>query len=164
MQAGQPPAPAADGAAGQTVVAAVEPAAPGSAGAKPGPTDREGSGLHGLVSRIAAEYGVPFALADAVIKIESRYAAGIVHAGNYGLMQIRAGTARSLGYTGAAAGLLNPETNLRLGLKYLAQAYKLGGGDTCQTVMRYQSGLGTTHLSAANRAYCARARSISAGL
>lgn len=123
-----------------------------------------GGGLRKLVAKLAVEYGVPFILADAVIRIESRYTAKVVHAGNYGLMQIRAQTARGMGYTGAAAGLLNPETNLRVGLKYLAEAYRLGHGDTCQTVMRYQSGLGATHFSSANRAYCARARSMSAGL
>ena len=50
---------------------------------------------------------------------------------NVGLTQINAGTAQSLGYTGEASGLLDAETNLRYGLKYLAQAYKLAGGDTC---------------------------------
>jgi hypothetical protein len=40
----------------------------------------------------------------------------------------------------------------------------LAGGDTCRTIMRYQSGLATTHFSSANRAYCARAQSLMAGL
>jgi len=121
------------------------------------------SPLHDLIARHAAENGVPFGLADAVIRIESRYNAGIVHAGNYGLMQLRAQTARGMGFSGSPAALLDPETNLRFGMKYLAEAYRLGGGDICRAVMRYQSGLGATRFSAANRIYCARARAIMAG-
>jgi soluble lytic murein transglycosylase-like protein len=120
--------------------------------------------LHDLVAKHAAENGVPFGLADAVIRIESRYHARIMHAGNYGLMQLRAETARGMGFSGSVAALLDPETNLRFGMKYLGVAYRLAGGDTCRTVMRYQSGLYSTHFSSANRAYCARAQSLMAGL
>jgi soluble lytic murein transglycosylase-like protein len=125
---------------------------------------RRASMLHTLVAKHAAENGVPFGLADAIIRIESRYTPGIMHAGNYGLMQLRAETARGMGFSGSPGALLDPEVNLRFGMKYLGQAYKLAHGDTCLTVMRYQSGFGATRLSAANRAYCARARSMMAGL
>ncbi len=117
-----------------------------------------------LVAKHAAENGIPFRLADAVIRIESGSNARSVHAGNYGLMQIRPATARSLGFAGAPAGLLDPDTNLRFGMKYLGQAYRIAKGDTCLALMRYQSGLGTLRQSAANRTYCARARSFMAGL
>lgn len=120
--------------------------------------------LRDLVARHAAANGVPFPLAHAVIMMESKYAARIAHAGNYGLMQIRAQTARGMGFSGSPAGLLDAETNLRFGMKYLALAYRMAHGDTCGTVMRYQSGVGTTRMNAANRAYCARARAYMAGL
>jgi soluble lytic murein transglycosylase-like protein len=119
-------------------------------------------GLKALVARHAAANGVPFALADAVVRIESRYNPRASNAGNYGLMQIRHQTARGLGYSGSAGGLLDAETNARFGMKYLALAYKLAGGDTCRTVMKYQSGHMTQHMNGANRSYCAKVRTISA--
>ncbi len=119
-------------------------------------------GLKALVARHAAANGVPFALADAVVRIESRYNPRASNAGNYGLMQIRHQTARGLGYTGGASGLLDADTNARFAMKYLAQAYRLAGGDTCKTVMKYQSGHMTERMSGANRTYCAKVRTISA--
>ncbi len=119
-------------------------------------------GLKAIVARHAAANGVPFALADAVVRIESRYNPRAAHAGNFGLMQIRHQTARGVGYTGGASGLLDAETNARYGMKYLAQAYRLAGGDTCRTIMKYQSGHMTDRMSGANRTYCAKVRTITA--
>ncbi|MCU4180766.1 lytic transglycosylase domain-containing protein [Bosea sp. BH3] len=119
-------------------------------------------GIKAIVARHAAANGVPFSLADAVVRIESRYNPRASHAGNYGLMQIRHQTARGMGYSGSAAGLLDAETNARYAMKYLAQAYRLAGGDTCRTVMKYQSGHMTTRMSGANRTYCSKVRTITA--
>jgi soluble lytic murein transglycosylase-like protein len=77
-----------------------------------------------------------------------------------GLTQINARTAQSLGYQGPASGLLDAETNLRYGLKYLAQAYKLAGGDTCGTILRYQAGHRAQSMTSHARAYCARVKTI----
>lgn len=110
----------------------------------------------------AGKHGVPVPLARAVVRLESNFRPGAANRGNYGLMQIRLGTARSLGYGGSAGGLLNADTNLTYGMKYLAQAYRLSGGETCGTIMRYQSGLRATRMSQANRAYCGRAKLIMA--
>ena len=115
-----------------------------------------------LIARHAQENGVPVALADAVVRIESRYNPEVTNAGAVGLMQIKTQTARGLGYEGGAAGLKHPETNIRYGMKYLGQAYRMASGDTCGTVMRYQSGHYATRLNGANRAYCSKARSIMA--
>ncbi|MGO4672825.1 lytic transglycosylase domain-containing protein [Bosea sp. 2YAB26] len=119
-------------------------------------------GLQAIVARHAAANGVPFALADAVVRIESRYNPRASNAGNLGLMQIRHQTARGMGYTGSASGLLDAETNARYAVKYLAEAYRLAGGDTCRTVMKYQSGHMAQRMSGANRTYCAKVRTISA--
>lgn len=116
--------------------------------------------LKARVAAHAAQQGVPFPLADAVVRIESRYNPRAANAGNFGLMQIRHQTARGVGYSGSAAGLLDAETNLRYGMAYLAQAYRMARGDTCGTVMRYQSGHMATRMSGANRAYCAKVRSL----
>jgi soluble lytic murein transglycosylase-like protein len=77
-------------------------------------------------------------------------------------MQIRHQTARGMGYSGGAGGLLDAETNARYAMKYLAQAYKLAGGDTCRTIMKYQSGHMAVRMSGANRTYCAKVRTITA--
>ncbi len=115
-----------------------------------------------LIARHAAANGIPFSLADAVIRIESRYNPHARNGGAVGLMQIKPQTARGLGYSGGAAGLTNPDTNLRYGMLYLAQAYRMSGGNTCATVMRYQSGHYATRMSGANRSYCSKARTIMA--
>ncbi len=119
-------------------------------------------GIKAIVARHAAANGVPFSLADAIVRVESRYNPRAAHAGNYGLMQIRHQTARGMGYSGSASGLLDAETNARYGMRYLAMAYKMAGGDTCRTIMKYQSGHMTTHMSGANRTYCAKVRTITA--
>ena len=119
-------------------------------------------GIKAIVARHAAANGVPFSLADAVVRVESRYNPRASHAGNYGLMQIRHQTAHGMGYSGSAGGLLDAETNARYGMKYLAMAYKMAGGDTCRTIMKYQSGHMATRMSGANRTYCAKVRTITA--
>ena len=61
---------------------------------------------------------------------ESRYRANAMgRGGASGLMQIKLATARAMGYSGSAAGLLDPETNLTYGVKYLAGAYRTAGGN-----------------------------------
>jgi soluble lytic murein transglycosylase-like protein len=118
--------------------------------------------LKPLIARYASENGLPYELADAVIRIESRYNAGARNGPNMGLTQINFRTAQSHGFKGDAAGLLDVETNLRYGLKYLATAYKLAGGDTCGTILRYQFGHRTQTMTAASRAYCAKVKVITA--
>lgn len=117
------------------------------------------TGVKSMIAEHASANGVPYALADAVIRIESRYNPHATNGANIGLMQIQARTARGMGFSGSPSALLQPETNLRYGMKYLALAYRQSNGDTCQTVTRYQSG----HYSGrVNRAYCSRAKAIMA--
>ena len=73
---------------------------------------------------------------------ESRYNPRAVSKGNYGMMQIRLGTARAMGYTGSAAGLLDPNTNMTYAVKYLAGAYHAAGGNADRAVSLYASGYG----------------------
>jgi hypothetical protein len=93
-----------------------------------------------LIAKHAAANGVPEQLVRRIIRIESRGNAAAVHAGNYGLMQIRLGTARGVGYSGNAEGLLDPDTNLTYAVKYLAGAYRAAGCDADRTVSYYQRG------------------------
>jgi soluble lytic murein transglycosylase-like protein len=71
---------------------------------------------------------------------ESRYNARAMSGGNCGLMQIRLGTARALGYRGTAAGLLDPDTNMTYAVRYLAGAYRAAGGNEARAIALYNSG------------------------
>jgi soluble lytic murein transglycosylase-like protein len=122
-----------------------------------------GSALKALVAQHAAANGLPVALADAIVMIESRYNPRVAHRGAMGLMQIKTQTARGVGFAGPAAALLDPDTNLRFGMRYLAAAYRASNGNVCATVMRYQSGTRATRISAANRVYCAHAQRLMRG-
>jgi len=115
-----------------------------------------------IIAKHAAANGVPFKLADAVVRIESRYNPRVSNGGALGLMQIKPATARGVGFAGSASALYHAETNVTYGMRYLAQAYRMSGGDVCRTVMRYQSGHYANHMNAANRAYCSKARAIMA--
>jgi soluble lytic murein transglycosylase-like protein len=55
-------------------------------------------------------------------------------------MQIKLPTARGLGYTGDAAGLRDPDTNLAWGIKYLAGAYRAANSDHSRAMRYYASG------------------------
>ena len=84
---------------------------------------------------------VPEALVHRVIVRESKYQPHLVgRGGTIGLMQIKLATARGLGYTGDAAGLRDPDTNLTWGIKYLAGAYRAANGDHSRAVRYYASG------------------------
>jgi hypothetical protein len=88
----------------------------------------------------AGTAGLPASLVERVIRRESGGNPRAVHAGNYGLMQIRLGTARAMGYTGSAAGLLDPQTNMTYALRYLAGAYRAAGGNESRAVALYSRG------------------------
>ena len=93
-----------------------------------------------LVATHAKANNLPEALVHRVIVRESGYRPGLVSHGNIGLMQIKLGTARSLGYTGTAEGLRDPETNLTWAVKYLAGAYHAANGDHKRAIHYYASG------------------------
>jgi soluble lytic murein transglycosylase-like protein len=98
------------------------------------------SAYQGMVAEQASANGVPSSLVDRVIMRESRYNARAVSRGNYGLMQIRLGTARAMGYGGSAAGLLDPATNMTYAVRYLAGAYRAAGGNENRAVALYARG------------------------
>lgn len=98
------------------------------------------NGLDGLISHYAAVNGIPVNLIHRVIDRESDYNPKARNGSYYGLMQISHATARSMGYTGTAAGLLDPETNLRYATKYLAGAYMVGGNSEDQAIRNYSRG------------------------
>jgi soluble lytic murein transglycosylase-like protein len=97
--------------------------------------------IDAMVTTHAKANGVPEALVHRVIVRESRYQPGLVgRGGTIGLMQIKLATARGLGYTGDAAGLRDPNTNLTYAVKYLAGAYRAAKGDYDRAVQYFAAG------------------------
>ena len=116
-----------------------------------------------IVDYRAAEAGIPASLVRAVIRVESEWNQRLTgSAGEIGLMQLRYETAREIGYSGTKAALYDADTNIRWGVKYLAGAYKLAGGDLCQTSLKYLAGHEISKMTGAARAYCSQVRSFMA--
>lgn len=93
-----------------------------------------------MVAEHAREHGLPESLVHRVIMRESRYNASVVHRAYWGLMQITYATAKSMGYKGKPAGLLDPDVNLTYAVPYLANAYMIANGDENRAVRLYASG------------------------
>src|SRR5437773_6412219 len=94
-----------------------------------------------MVATHAKANNVPEALVHRVIVRESKYRPDLVgRGGTIGLMQIKLATARGLGYTGDAAGLRDPDTNLAYGIKYLAGAWRAANSDHARAVHLYARG------------------------
>jgi soluble lytic murein transglycosylase-like protein len=119
------------------------------------------AGYTTIVAHYASDYGVPASLAHAVISVESNYRPNTRgSAGEIGLMQIKPATARMMGYSGSSSGLFDPETNIKYGMKYLALAHQLSGGQTCGTILRYNAGHGAKRMNPVSAAYCSKVQAI----
>ncbi|WP_448044309.1 lytic transglycosylase domain-containing protein [Bradyrhizobium liaoningense] len=112
-----------------------------------------------LIENEAARAGLPPEIAEAVMAVESNYnAAAIGGVGEIGLMQILPSTARMLGFSGTLSDLAAPATNIHYGVTYLAQAWRLAGGDLCTAAMKYRAGHGETRFSFLSVNYCLAVR------
>ena len=96
--------------------------------------------IDALIEQQAKANGVPASFVHAVVKRESNYNPNAKGGSALGLMQIKHATARSLGYTGDAAGLYDPATNLKYGVAYLAGAYRTAQGNVAQAYGYYNRG------------------------
>jgi soluble lytic murein transglycosylase-like protein len=96
--------------------------------------------LDAQIARHAAANAVPLELARRVVKRESGGNPRAVSKGNYGLMQIRLGTAKAMGYRGNAKGLLDPDTNMTYAMRYLAGALRAAKGDHDRAIRLYARG------------------------
>ena len=93
-----------------------------------------------LMAYYADAYSVPLGLVRRVAQRESNFNPA-AHNGRYwGLMQIQHATARTMGYRGVPEGLLDPDTNLKYAVKYLAGAYLVARGDDALADRFYQRG------------------------
>lgn len=93
-----------------------------------------------VIARQAKLHGVPEHLVHRTILRESHYNPHLVHHHCFGLMQIKYRTARSMGYQGEPAGLLDPITNLTYAIPYLANAYHLADGNEDRATALYRGG------------------------
>ncbi len=112
-----------------------------------------------LIERESLAFGLPPALVDAVMAVESRYNTAVVGMdGEVGLMQVMLPTARMMGFTGTSAELATPDVNVHYGVRYLAGAWRLAHGDLCTATMKYRAGHGETRFSFLSVEYCTRVR------
>lgn len=132
-----------------------------AASARP-PLDETSSGktLYQRIGKAEAQRNqIPFAIVDAVMRVESGYDPGARgDVGEVGLMQILPATADMLGFKGSREALAKPETNIAYGTQYLAEAWRLSNKDICTTVMKYRAGHGETRFSVKSVDYCKRVR------
>ncbi len=96
--------------------------------------------IDALIAEHARANKVPAEFVHRVVKRESNYNSRAKGGSALGLMQIKHATARGLGYSGDAAGLYDPDTNLKYGIAYLAGAYRAAKGDLEQAYRYYNRG------------------------
>ena len=92
----------------------------------------------------AADFGVEPSLVAAVIKVESRFDPEATSSrGAYGLMQLLPETARFVSErTGISGDFRDPETNIRIGTRYLSYLQSRYDGDQRLALAAYNSGEG----------------------
>ncbi|PIE07391.1 MAG: transglycosylase [Rhodobacterales bacterium] len=96
--------------------------------------------LRVLINRWADHYRVPRDLVHAQVKRESRHQPHVRAGPYWGLMQLLPQTARTMGFSGPNERLLDPDVNLQYGVKYLAGAWLVSGGDKTQAMKWYARG------------------------
>jgi soluble lytic murein transglycosylase-like protein len=99
-----------------------------------------GGSVDALISKHAQRYGLPESLLRRVVKRESGGNPRLRHGPYIGLMQMRLDTARGMGYSGGAEGLLDADTSLTYGAAYLANAWRVSGGNADRAVSLYAGG------------------------
>ena len=168
--------PSVDTTAKPPAEATTKPAAPARDSAKDTAKDAGGKNLpappvsqpavsdarmryRALIEKEAAGSGLAPEIAEAVMGVESGYNPDVIGGvGEIGLMQLLPSTARMLGFSGSLAELAIPENNIHFGVMYLAQAWRLAGGDLCTAVMKYRAGHGETRFSYLSVNYCVAVR------
>ena len=96
--------------------------------------------LRRMIRASAAEHDIPEALLHRVIQRESDYRPAARSGPYWGMMQILPQTARTMGFRGEPARLLDPEVNLRYAGRYLRGAWLVADGDIDRAVMWYARG------------------------
>jgi soluble lytic murein transglycosylase-like protein len=107
---------------------------------RPEETLQSKDALHARIAHFARLYEIPESLIHRSVRRESNYNPAARHGPYWGLMQIRHDTAKGMGYRGPADGLLDAHTNLTYAVPYLANAYKLSGGNEARAIQLYAGG------------------------
>ncbi|SDO42969.1 lytic transglycosylase domain-containing protein [Phyllobacterium sp. OV277] len=108
--------------------------------AEPAKFSAPGTPVDTLISQYSAAYAVPESLVRRVVHRESRGRPEARNGKYWGLMQLLPSTARAMGHNGTAKDLLDAETNLKYGVKYLAGAYRVADRNPDQAVRLYSRG------------------------
>lgn len=93
-----------------------------------------------LIGQYARAYDVPESLVHRVVARESGYNPAARNGPYFGLMQILPQTAATMGHRGAPEDLLDAETNLRYGVKYLRGAWLVARANPDRAMMWYAKG------------------------
>ena len=96
--------------------------------------------INRLIASYARLYDIPPDLIHRVVQRESGYNPAARNGPYYGLMQILPQTAQTMGFRGTPTDLLDADTNLRYGAKYLRGAWMVSGGNRDEAVMWYARG------------------------
>lgn len=96
--------------------------------------------LRRKIEKYSDLYDVPVDLVQRVVVRESGHNPKARNGRYYGLMQIDPRTAQTMGYLGKPEGLLDADTNLKYGVKYLRGAWLVSDGDRDEAVHWYASG------------------------
>ena len=96
--------------------------------------------LRAKINKWADYYEVPRSLVHRVVIRESTHRPWARNGPYYGLMQILPATARGMGYSGSAEGLLDADTNLEFAVKYLRGAWMVSDGTHSDAVGWYAKG------------------------
>ncbi len=107
---------------------------------RPGRRRNRESALNERISYYARTYDVPESLIHRTIVRESGYNPAAHRGPFWGLMQIRLETARGMGYSGPARGLLDADTNLKYAVAYLSNAYVVAERNPGRALALYASG------------------------
>ncbi len=96
--------------------------------------------LRAQIEYWSGQYDVPVDLVQRIVIRESNHIPGARNGRYYGLMQIDPRTAQTMGFRGPPAALLDADTNLQYGVKYLRGAWLVSDGDMDEAVHWYASG------------------------
>ena len=97
--------------------------------------------LAGMIYRTAKQVGIDPDIAFSLVWVESRFnPKAVSHAGAIGLAQVMPATAQILQPGITREELFDPETNLRLGFRYLRDMFQKYDGDLRLALLAYNRG------------------------
>jgi len=96
--------------------------------------------LRAQINRWADHYDLPRSLVHRLAIRESTHNPAARNGPYWGLLQILPATARTMGFRGDPADLLDADTNLQFALKYLRGAWLLSDGDEATAIGWYARG------------------------